>query len=803
MKRQLLQILGGMCAFMLLSVSAFADVSGVVVDVETGKPLVSATVTVAESGLVLKTDDNGRFTVPNPGLIEVTHVGYTPVRDVRLVIDGDNEIKMSPTISVLNSMVVTANRYEKEAYKVSQPIAAMNEREIESKGHTIVSDVVREFPGVDMNDAGPFRARPVIRGLYGTRILVLVDGERLNDQRDIADFAGVSMSLVDPNEIHRVEVVNGPTSVLYGSDAMAGVVNIITKRNRFSDVITPTGRYSGRYSTVDEQHSNRIDLGVEGPFYSLSVGYQYREAENEYKLPDGWQDEDARYQVFSQGFYDSLNAAEGTDFSGDRMANTRARVNNLDLRGALKVTDKVRLDMDFGRFRAKDIGYPGVPNDSTPYFFFYPTHDRDNASATLTMSGLTSRLHKLEARLYYEKIAKDFFTDFYDNVTFSAGPYTGIPQTTLSTTEVKKFGLNFQELYSFHKDLHFTFGFDAWREEIDGRASSVTHFEPTFPGPPPFDEVEEGASVPKNTWDALGVYVSGEMNLGFADVNAGVRFDNFWINTEETEGYQINDSTPLPTEDEQYSRMNGSVGVVVPVGYGVNWVTNFATAYRVPNVVERFYYGSASGRQTRPNPDIKPEKGWTLDFGVKGIHDEINYTLMGFYSDYRDFTQLQNFNMGPMGPEWRYENIDDVTIFGFESMIEVQIESGLYGSMDVSYQHGQNNTDDIPVFVSPLKLGGAIGYRSGWHGLWGEVSARRVLGQDRIPDVATLDDISTQPFSVFNATVGATPMKNVRFAVSVKNVFDEVYAEPFNARNPDNPIPEPGRNFVFTVQAGI
>jgi hemoglobin/transferrin/lactoferrin receptor protein len=786
-----------------------ANPVGVILNAETDEPLQGATVLVANSSQVLLSDAEGRFVVESGGsepvMVTVSYVGFATISDLVLRADRESVIRLVPSATVLDRVVVTANRYERQAYKVTQPITAVGATEIENKGYGIVADVIRNFPGLDMNDAGPFRSRPVIRGLFGTRLLVLVDGVRLNDQRDNSSFAGVSMSLVDVNEIERVEVVNGPASVLYGSDAMGGVINIITRKNDFAAGINPFAAYSGRYSTADRQHSNRIDIGVNAERWSASVGYQYREADKDFKPPSGW-NEKGEYFAYRPEFYDSLNAATGRNFSRDRMANSRARIANWDFRAGYKPAEGHRLDIDLGVFRGNDIGYPGVPNDSTPFFFFYPNHDRDNVAVKWTARNLTERLARLETQVYYEKISKDFLTDFLGSLTVPAGPgMTITPLTSLNRTEVTKLGLNFQELYGLSEQSRLTFGFDFLREEIDGEVTSVTRFDGF--GPFPFEDTTVGSSVPQNNWNSLGVYASGELEYASLLATLGLRYDNFWVNTDPTPGYVDDDDQPLPTENDHYDAVNVSLGLVHRLGDGVNLVANLGTAYRVPNVVERFYYGSASNRETRPNPDIKPERSISYDFGIKAVHEHANYSLIGFYSSYDDFSQLRIFDSlaGPGGSEplWRFENIDEVTIYGFEGVLEGSLDNGLYGSLSFTYQHGQNETFDQPLFVSPIKTSVTLGYRHEKHGLFGEMTLRRVEDQDRVPDVTYLDDIPTRGFSVVSATAGVRLFERVRLSVTVNNLFDEIYSEPFNARNPDNPVAEPGRNFVLSLNSSI
>lgn len=799
---------------LLLSVSTnSATITGKVLSEEGNSPLFKATVLIEETGRAVTTDENGFFKIVNvdlPATLIISYVGYATVKTGDLIDNEEKVYILKRSLTVLDTYVVTANRYEKQAYKVSQPITSVSSQEIINKGHTLVADVIRTFPGLDMNDAGPFRARPVIRGLFGTRILILVDGERLNDQRDISEFAGVSMSLVDVNEIERIEVVNGPTSVLYGSDAMGGVVNIITNKNKFTASPEYFAKYNGRYSTIDEQSSNRIDFGITAKKINLSAGFQYREAKNNYEPPKGWNVDYDEYDVYSPQFYDSLNEARGTQFERDKLVNSRARVNNYDLKMGYKINENNGIEADLGFFRASDIGYAGVPNDSTPYLFYWPRHDRDNFSVSYVGKNLTEKLVRLESKFYYQKFTKEFFTDFYDNIQIFAGPPPNppiiTPLTTSSLTEVTKYGLNFQELFKVSDKTTMTSGVDFWREDIDGEVKTLTLFEGF--GPLPFVDTSLSSSVPKNNWHSLGIFTSSEFDIDPMTLILGLRYDNFWINTEETEGYVDDDDEPIPTEDESYNSLNGSVGASYKLNNEVNLVANLGTAFRVPNVVERFFYGSASGRETRPNPNIKPEKSVSIDFGVKAVHPTVNYSVMGFWSKYNDFTQLQMFDSiatgpGSYSPLWRFENLEDVTIYGLESVIEGNFNNGVYGTFMFSYQHGNNDTEDQPLFVSPVKTTLTLGYKFKKRGAFSEFTIRRTEDQNRIPDVTYLDDIATKGFTVVNVTAGFDLTDNIRMTTSVNNLFDEVYSEPFNARNPDNPIAEPARNFIIGLNAGF
>ena len=138
-----------------------------------------------------------------------------------------------------------------DVFQVSTPVTVIQELEIARRMPNNAADLLREEPGVDVNGVGVNQARPVIRGQRGLRILFMEDGLRMNNARRQTDFGELS-ALVDIDDVSSVEVVRGPMSVLYGSDAIGGVLNLVTK-----PAFSPGGRNFGvdadlRYGSAGE-----------------------------------------------------------------------------------------------------------------------------------------------------------------------------------------------------------------------------------------------------------------------------------------------------------------------------------------------------------------------------------------------------------------------------------------------------------------------------------------------------------------------------------------------------------------------
>ncbi|MEE8522623.1 MAG: TonB-dependent receptor plug domain-containing protein, partial [Thermoanaerobaculia bacterium] len=131
-------------------------------------------------------------------------------------------------LSFFSSTAVTATGSESDTFDIPTPVIVIDALRIQELQPHNAADLLRGEPGVDVNGVGPNQMRPIIRGQRGARVLFLENGLRMNNARRQTDFGEIT-GLVDIGNVDSVEVVRGPASVLYGSDAIGGVLNLITK----------------------------------------------------------------------------------------------------------------------------------------------------------------------------------------------------------------------------------------------------------------------------------------------------------------------------------------------------------------------------------------------------------------------------------------------------------------------------------------------------------------------------------------------------------------------------------------------
>jgi iron complex outermembrane recepter protein len=210
---------------------AAQSLAGVVAD-DSGRPLAEAHVAVLPGTRTATTDVSGRFRVqhlaPGEYRVQVSLIGYAPVTRVVRVGGGaaaSLEVQLRPTPLTLSGIEVTASGLGRDPAAIVQATSQLSGRALERELSGTVAQTLKYQPGIAVRFNGPAAAMPVMRGLTGDRVLVLQDGQRTADLAGSADDHGVT---IDPLAAQRVEVVRGPATLLYGNNALGGVVNVIS-----------------------------------------------------------------------------------------------------------------------------------------------------------------------------------------------------------------------------------------------------------------------------------------------------------------------------------------------------------------------------------------------------------------------------------------------------------------------------------------------------------------------------------------------------------------------------------------------
>ena len=285
------------------------QLSGKITDAKTGEPLQGASVVIADSRMGTTTNNEGVFTLNNvPSghtIIDVSYAGYETVVD-HIDITRNNQVnfQLKRSIREYEGVTVTGVAGATSIRKTPIPITRINKSELLATPSTNIIDALSHQPGVTQLSTGPAISKPVIRGLGYNRLVTINDGVRQEGQQ-WGDEHGVE---IDENSVNRVEILKGPASLIYGSDAIAGVINIITTSPVPNNTIS--GNVLTSYQSNNRQRTLYANIAGNQNGFNWNAWGDYTKADDYKNKYDG-KVFNSRFENKNAGGYVGYNGAWG------------------------------------------------------------------------------------------------------------------------------------------------------------------------------------------------------------------------------------------------------------------------------------------------------------------------------------------------------------------------------------------------------------------------------------------------------------------------------------------------------------
>lgn len=544
---------------------------------------------------------------------------------------------------------VTASRVEQELMDVPMSVSVITSNDIEKSGAKTVGDLLSDIPGVEIkNDGGQGIDRVKIRGEDAFRTLVMIDGQKVAEHKSMSG----APILIDPSMIERIEVIKGPASVLYGSDAIGGAINIITKK--------------GGTRPVQGEISAGMDTSASGKHVSAGI----------YGSVNGWE---YRLNAATEN-YDNLETPIGevpyTEFDS-RSASLYLAYNineNMKVGGTI---DYYKLDFMSGT----------QEGDYDEFFVDVPKWDRTKGALFFEMNNVNDYLARLRLDVFHQQSNKDMH-----NRVYTSGMYQmdGMPMAFPGTTKMDNYADNKLKQTGFSVQSDWTLGehyliagYEFSYDNLDAVSDMSLAVRVTSP-----IDMQLGATEYSSHWDAEqqqhSVYASMESPITeTVKLNYGARYT--WVSSESTHnengtryGVMIGGGNG-PTGSKPYTehdRNDSSDGHAV-FNLGAVWSptnnmslrASWAQGYRFPIIQEMYVDSNMGGETTYANPDLKPETSDNFEVGMRWNHKVFTLDSALFYSKADDYIDTLTIADGIN----EYANVSEATTYGLETSLSFNV----------------------------------------------------------------------------------------------------------------------------------
>lgn len=599
-------------------------------------------------------------------------------------------------VTTLSETIITATRSPQAGLEVPYSSEWVSAETIEERAYRTTPQILRDLPGVMVQETAPGHGSPYIRGFTSFRNLFLIDGIRLNNSV-FRPGPNQYWNTVDPLSIEALEVIKGPSSVLYGSDAMGGTVQALTKSpyRRAGSDSGVAGELYYRYGSAEDAHFARAEASVfAGDDFGVLIGIGGKDfgdlegGRNTGTQPEtGYSEIDADLKLESQLDEDTQLVFGFQHVYQNDVPRTHRTVYAVPFEGTTVGSD-LRRDLDQERTLAYGQLHGEVDSDWM-----------DHYDVSLSWQGQSEVRHRTRGSGVREEQGFDVGT-------------IGLWTSMMSTTSIGR----------------LTYGFDYYHDDVDSFSST---------------EPIQGPVADDSTYDLAGIYIQDEIEAtDRLDFILGTRFSY-----AEADAESVLDpvtSTQTSIEDD-WNAWTSSARFSYEVERDqTHFFGGISQGFRAPNLSDLTRLDSARTNEFEiPSPGLDPEYTTSYELGVKTERDDVSAQFAVFYTEIED--QIIRFPTGNTNgsgeAEITKDNVGDGYVYGVElgAAWELVKQWTLFGNG--TYQYGRVDTYPTSAQVKekeyitrmmPFMAQLGIRWDSANRKKWGEFLARYAADADKL-----------------------------------------------------------------------
>lgn len=646
----------------------------------------------------------------------------------------------------LADTTVSSSKAKQDIFLVPQYVSTVSLQEIQDRIPASTPDLFERLSGILVQKTNWGGGSVFIRGLTGKHILLLVDGVRMNNSL-YRSGPHQYLNTIDPNMIERIEVVRGPMSVLYGSDALGGTVNIITrKRKDFEKEQGWNGLVFGKYGSAARERGGRVQIEANVKQAGTFMGATYRGFSDlsggrsmGVQTPTGYQevDADAKINLLASEDHEILLATQFT-----RQFDV-PKTSEVTLGGNQKFNYEPQI---------RSLQY--VQYQGTGLVNGWLDLARVNISYNLQVEG--------------EEVIK-------------AGSNIETQEINGADTLGALIHLRFRPFSLFQLGC----GAEFYQDWVSSSSKEINH---TTGGVRPLKSAFPDGAV----YRSMGVYVQDETRIGdHILLTLGGRYSHVYT-SGVLEHPAAGSSIPLFLEADNLS---GNAQLRVACTPWLCLVGGVAQGFRAPNMED--FFGKVDFTTEIHNTNLKPETSLNYECGFKVRHRHFEGNLFWFRSEYRDLIERVDVQTA-VGTAVQRQNAGKARTQGVELDFRLGFPLGFSVRGTYSWIHGTNLTKDEPMRrIPPMSGSLTLRYQPAeryWVEAYGLFAGRQDRLSEKDRDDARIPEKGTPGYAVFGLSGGVRIVKGLEAILVAENIGDKTY------KTHGSGIFGPGTNMMLGVR---
>ncbi len=623
------------------------------------------------------TDLNGQANLDNFNPREIIYFQNLLYKKLQLrkfdISENNNVIYLVPRVEGLNQIVISASKFEQSKRDIPQTIVSVNAEEIVFANPQTSADLLENTGNIYIQKSQLGGGSPMIRGFSTNRLLISVDGVRMNN----AIFRGGNLQNVisiDPFAVQNTEVTLGAGSVVYGSDAIGGVMSFYTKKPQLSykDELFLTANALVRYASANEEKTGHLDVNLGYKKWAFLTSASYTDFNDLRMGSNGPIDYIRPEYVVRENGEDVIIA------NSNPLVQIPTGYNQINLMQKARYEPSDNLNFDLGLYYSTTSDYARYDrllrysgDNLRSAEWNYGPQEWFMGNLQLTKLSSSSNLYdKIQATLAYQNF-KESREDRDFQSSIRAVRAESVDAISFNLDLEKKLTSKTSFFYGLEY-LHNTVGSEGYDKNIETNETT-----------PNVSRYPDGS-----TWQSIAAYASlkHKPNSKFV-FQSGLRFNQVIAKADFIDN-NIFLNLPFDEAEVNTGALTGTAGITWSPSDLIQWKLNASTAFRAPNIDDiGKVFDSEPGTVVVPNKDLKAEYAYSGELGLKlDFEKKVIIDLATYYTfldnalirrDYELNGETEIIYDGELSTIQAIQNASKAWIYGFEVGLEIKFSEDL------------------------------------------------------------------------------------------------------------------------------